>query len=323
MAGAASKLVVLGGSGLLGSAIVRRLIAAGRGQNLFAPSRAELDLMDVSAVSHYLVGLRPDIVIVAAGRVGGILDNINNPYDLIIQNTVIQANIAQAMAMLDAGRVMFFGSSCMYPKVTDQPMAEAAIHSGKPEPTSMSYAVSKMSGMQLAIAFNAQFGVRRFMGVLPNSIYGPNDNFDPQNGHVVSALISKFHKAKQDGLERLTLWGSGKARREFIYCDDVADAVISLVALDWGSDKLDDSFFSEPVNIGVGKDYSIAELAGTIASVVGFEGEIGWDTSMPEGSRQKLLDDSKMMKMGWQPRTSLADGLAKTYEWFCDRLASD
>ena len=323
MACATSKLVVLGGTGLLGSALVRRLTSNGRAKTLLAPPRGKLDLMNSASVRQYLSSERPDMVIVAAGRVGGILDNINNPYDLIIQNTVIQANIAQAMEELDGGRVMFFGSSCMYPKVIDQPMAESSIHSGAPEPTSMSYAVSKMSGMQLAIAYNTQFGMRRFMGVVPNSIYGPNDNFDPQNGHVVSALISKFHKAKQDGLARLTLWGSGKVRREFLYCDDVADAVIRLADLDWDSDALDDSFFKEPVNIGAGFDYSIAELAGTIASVVGYEGEIGWDTSMPDGSLQKLLDDSKMTKMGWRPDTSLADGLAKTYEWYCTSSTSD
>lgn len=323
MSGAISKLVVLGGTGLLGSALVRRLTSNGRANTLIAPPRGKLDLMNSASVGQYLSSERPDIVIVAAGRVGGILDNINNPFDLIIQNTMIQTNIAQAMEELGTGRVIFFGSSCMYPKVTGQPMVESFIHSGTPEPTSMSYAVSKMSGMQLAIAYNAQFGMRRFMGVIPNSIYGPNDNFDVQNGHVVSALISKFHKAKQDGLGRLTLWGSGKVRREFLYCDDVADAVISLVDLDWDSDELDDSFFKEPVNIGAGLDYTIAELAGTIASVVGYEGEICWDTSMPDGSFQKLLDDSKMMKMGWRPHTSLADGLAKTYEWYCKSLASD
>ena len=323
VAGAAPKFVVFGGTGLLGSALVRRLTSSGRPNTLLAPSREKLDLMDSASVRQYLSSERADMVIVAAGRVGGILDNINNPYDLIIQNTVIQANIAQAMADLDDGRVMFFGSSCMYPKVIEQPMAESSIHSGTPEPTSMSYAVSKMSGMQLAIAYNAQFGRRRFMGVVPNSIYGPNDNFDPQNGHVVSALISKFHKAKQDSLARVTLWGSGKVRREFLYCDDVADAVINLADLDWDTDALDDDFFNEPVNIGAGFDYSIAELAGTIASVVGYEGEIDWDTSMPDGSLQKLLDGSKMIKMGWQPHTSLADGLAKTYEWYCERLASE
>ena len=322
VAGVAPKFVVFGGTGLLGSALVQRLTSSGRPNTLLAPTREKLDLMDLASVSQYLSNERADMVVVAAGRVGGILDNITNPYDLIIQNTVIQANIAQAMADLDVGRVMFFGSSCMYPKVIEQPMAESSIHSGTPEPTSMSYAVSKMSGMQLAIAYNAQFGRRRFMGVVPNSIYGPNDNFDPQNGHVVSALISKFHKAKQDRLARLTLWGSGNVRREFLYCDDVADAVISLAYLDWDTDALGDEFFKEPVNIGAGFDYSIAELAGTIASVVGYEGEIDWDTSMPDGSLQKLLDGSKMTKMGWQPHTSLADGLAKTYDWYCERLAS-
>lgn len=318
-----SNLVVFGSTGLLGSAIVRQLRDDRRADSLLAPSRDELDLLDASLVKRYLSRHRPDMVIVAAGRVGGIFDNMKNPYDLIIQNTVIQANIAQAMAELDTGRVMFFGSSCMYPKVTKQPMAEGVIHSGMPEPTSMSYAVSKMSGMQLAIAFNEQFGCRRFMGVIPNSIYGPNDNFDPQNGHVVSALISKFHKAKQDSVDRLTLWGSGNVRREFLYSDDVADAVISLVDADWQSDRLGDLFFNEPVNIGAGKDYSIAELAGTIASVVGYEGEIGWDTSMPDGSLQKLLDDTKMRKIGWRTTTNLAEGLAKTYEWYCESHSSN
>ena len=303
-----SRIYVAGHGGLIGSALVRML--RGRGcRNVITRTRAELDLSDVFSVRKFIEEQRPDFVLLAAGRVGGIVANRDCPADFLAENLAIQSNVIGAAHRAGVRRLIFFASSCMYPREAGQPMAESALFSGRPEETSMGYAVAKIAGTQLCLAVNQQHGGKRFVPVIPNSVYGPHDNFDPASGHVLAALVARFHAAKAKGAASVTLWGSGKPRREFLYADDLAEACWLLLNADLSSVEL-------PLNIGPGTDISVRELASTIADTVGYRGKVEWDSSMPDGAPRKLLDSSRLAKLGWKAQVALPEGIRRTYEWY-------
>jgi len=303
-----SSVYVAGHGGLIGSALVRMLKSRGC-TKVITRTRAELDLSDVVSVRKFFEDQHPEFVLLAAGRVGGIVANRDRPADFLAENLAVQSNVIGAAHRAGAKRLIFFASSCMYPREAPQPMAESALFSGRPEETSMGYAVAKIAGTQLCLAYNQQFGGKRFVPVIPNSVYGPHDNFDPATGHVLAALIARFHNAKSSGAASVKLWGSGKPRREFLYADDLAEACWMLLQADLSSVDL-------PLNIGPGTDTSVRELASTIAGTVGYGGKVEWDASMPDGAPRKLLDSSRIRKLGWQAQVPLAEGVRKTYDWY-------
>lgn len=302
-----SKIYVAGHHGLIGSALVRKLTSLGYKNILTAP-RTELDLTDAQAVKNFFEKNKPEIVFLAAGRVGGILANIEYPGEFISQNLKIQIACMEGALQNDAKKFFFYASSCMYPKTCPQPMNEDALWGSKPEETSLSYAAAKLAGVQMALAFNQQYKKTQFIPVIPNNAYGPNDDFDPKTSHVLSALLRKFHEAKIQNKECVTLWGTGKPRREFIYSDDIADASLFLM-----NHPLEG--VSLPINIGVGNDYSIKEMAENIAKVLDYHGTLAFDTSKPDGAMRKLLDSNKLLQLGWKPKISLEEGIQKTYAW--------
>lgn len=304
----ADAIFVAGHSGLIGSAMVRCLRRTGF-ENLILKSHAELDLTDAFLVDQFFEQYSPDYVILAAGRVGGIIENQTFPADFMNANLAIQLNVLKAARRNNVRKLILFASSCMYPRECPQPMAETALLSGYPEPTSLAYAISKLAGMQMCLAYNQQYGEQRFIPVIPNSAFGPNDNFDPKSGHVLSSLIRRFHEGVQTDSKLLTLWGSGNPRREFIHADDIASACITLLSEDIESLKL-------PLNIGTGVDFSIRQLAEAIAKVVGYMGKIEWDVSKPDGAPRKLLDSSRIRSFGWKPEVNFEEGLKSTYHWY-------
>jgi GDP-L-fucose synthase len=303
-----SRIYVAGHGGLIGSALVRMLRARGC-RNVITRTRGELDLSDAVSVTRFFEDQHPDYVLLAAGRVGGIVANRDRPADFLTQNLAIQSNVIGAAHRAGVQRLIFFASSCMYPRDAAQPMAESALFSGRPEETSMAYAIAKVAGTQLCLAYNQQHGGKRFVPLIPNSVYGPHDNFDPASGHVLAALMARFHAAKAKGAGSVTLWGSGKPRREFLYADDLAEACWLLLQADLSSVDL-------PINIGPGTDTSVRELASTIVDTVGYAGRVEWDASMPDGAPRKLLDSSRMKKLGWQAQVPLAEGVRRTYDWY-------
>ena len=298
-----------GHAGLIGSAMLRRL--EGAGWPVLTRSRAALDLTDGAAVSGFFAAHRPAYVVLAAGRVGGIVENLSYPFDFIRDNLAIQLNVLQAAHAVGVKKLIFFASSCMYPRDAAQPMSETALLTGVPEPTSLPYAVAKLAGLHMCLAYNRQYGEPRFIPVIPNSVFGPNDEFDPRRGHVLSALIRRFHEAVREGRDEITLWGSGTPRREFLYVEDLADACFALLTGD-----LDE--VSLPLNIGIGTDLSIRELAGKIAEISGFSGRILWDVTKPDGAPCKLLDGERMRAFGWRPGVDLDTGLRATYRWYTE-----
>ncbi len=307
-------LVLFGSTGLIGSGISKILRGAGYA-NIFTPSSQEVNLTNYEVVNSYFEKKKPDYVILAAGVVGGILENQNNPADFIEKNVFIHANVLRCAKEYDVKKTILFGSSCMYPRNCPQPMVEEALLTGKPEVTSLPYAISKLMALNIASAYNHQAGENRFLTLIPNSVYGPNDNFSAQSGHVLSALIGKFHDAVNNDLKELNLWGTGSPKREFVYVDDVARACLLLL----NSDVSEIEF---PLNLGVGHDLSIAELAEKIAYCVGYRGKINWDKSKPDGAMQKLLDSSRIKLLGWKPKVDLNEGLDLTYSWFKKSLES-
>lgn len=309
-----TRIFIAGHSGMLGSAFVRRLENDGY-ENLITVPSSEVDLTRQQLVDDLFARSQPEVVIMAAGRVGGIIENRDKPGDFIADNLAIQLNLMTAARRQNIKHLVFFASSCIYPRECPQPMAEAQLLTGKPEPTSQAYAMAKLAGLQSCLAYNQQDGGQRFLPLIPNTMYGPGDDFDLNSSHVLPALLRRFHEAKQQGMATVTLWGSGTPRREFVFVDDVVDAVMFL--LQHASDELE-----LPLNIGVGKDCSIAELALLIAEVVGYQGDIRWDTSKPDGAPQKLLDSQRLFELGWQPQTGLAAGIAKTYDWFVQQYGS-
>jgi GDP-L-fucose synthase len=307
-----SRIYVAGHNGLIGSAVMRAL-ERGSFPNVISASHLDLDLTDALAVESFFCNTRPEYVVLAAGRVGGIVENQSYPADFISTNLAIQLNVLSAAHRAGVRKLILFASSCMYPRQCTQPMPEAALFSGPLEPTSLAYAVSKLAGMQMCLAFNQQYGEKRFIPVIPNSAFGPNDNFQPESGHVLSALIRRFHEAKESKAPSITLWGSGNPRREFIHADDIADACLLLF-------EGDTSQLQFPLNLGTGKDLSIRELAETIANVVGYFGKLEWDTSKPDGAPQKLLDSSRLLAFGWRPTVDFTTGLKSTYQWYLNSI---
>jgi len=307
-----ASIYVAGHAGLIGSAVVRRLERDGY-RMLVTRRRSELELQNSGQVSSFFEEVHPEYVILAAGRVGGIMENQTFPADFMDENMAIQLNVLKAARKVGVRRLIFFGSSCMYPKNCSQPMAEDALLSGKPEPTSLPYAISKLAGTYLCLAYNKQDHDTRFIPVIPNSAYGPHDNFDPKSAHVLSALMARFHQAKVSGAESVVLWGSGSPRREFIHADDIADACVHLL-------NQADLAVEFPLNIGTDQDVSIKELAELIAEVAGYKGRVEWDRTKPDGAPRKLLDSERIRSLGWKPTVTLAEGIAATYRWYLNHV---
>ncbi len=310
-----SRIYVAGHRGLVGSAIVRCLQSKGYG-NLLLKTRRELDLEIQRDVEDFFERERPEYVFLAAAKVGGILANATYPADFIYSNLIIEANVIHAAYKYDAEKLLFLGSSCIYPKFAPQPMKEDYLLTGELEPTNEPYAVAKIAGIKLCQSFNRQYETK-FMSVMPTNVYGPNDNFDLEKSHVMPGMIRKFHEAKV-AMEKgrphpVVLWGTGSPYREFLYVDDLADACMFLM------ERYDGS---EPINIGTGEDITIRELAEMVGRVVGFEGEIAWDKTKPDGTPRKLLDVGRLKSLGWQPKVDLEEGIRKTYEWYLTSLSA-
>jgi len=307
-----SKIYVAGHNGLLGSALIKNLHSEGC-INLITKSRNELDLTNQEAVDTFFGNEKPEYVFLAAGLTGGIIANKTYPATYLHTNISIQDNVFQAAMKYEVKHLIFYGSSCVYPKDCPQPIKEEYLQTGMIEETSEGYAIAKTAGIIACRAYNNQYNTNRFIALLPNSMYGPNDNFDPENSHVLSALIRRFHEAKVEGKESVTLWGSGNPRREFIFCEDVADASIFTM-------KNAEILQNKHYNIGTGIDYSIKELADTISRIVGYNGEIQWDENKPDGVSRKLLDSSEFLHLGWKPLVEIEDGLEITYKWYLENI---
>lgn len=305
-----SKIYVAGHRGLAGSAIFRKLQIKGY-DNLVTRTSQELDLRDRSSVFQFFAEQQPEYVFLAAAKVGGIIANNNYPVDFINDNIKIQTNVIEAAFETGVQKLLFLGSTCIYPKMAPQPLKEEYLLTGELEPTNEAYAIAKITGIKLCQAYNRQYGTD-YIAAMPTNLYGPNDNFDLKSSHVLPALLRKFHEAKENGSPVVELWGTGTPRREFLHSDDLADACVFLINNYSGS---------EIVNIGVGDDIEIRELADKIRKLVGYEGEIVYDSSKPDGTPRKLVDVSKINGLGWKAQISLDEGLKATYEWFKDNYA--
>ncbi len=303
-----SKIYVAGHTGMLGTALVKRLKEKGF-NDIRAKTHDELDLTDSREVDKFFEYNKPEYVFLAAGKTGGVMANKTFPAEFLHVNIAIQGNVFEAAQKHDVKNLIFYGSSCIYPKYSKQPIKEEYLFTGKIEETSDAYATAKIAGIIACKAYNSQYKIKKFISIVPNSIYGYNDNFDKDNSHVMAALIRKIHDAKEEGKGELVLWGSGTPRREFLFCEDAADA--SIFAME-NSEKLE----SRHYNIGSGTDYSIKELADIIKLIVGYEGKILWDTDKPDGTPRKLLDCSLFSSLGWRPSVPLEIGLRLTYKWF-------
>ena len=310
------KIYVAGHRGMVGAAIVRRLQAQGR-RNLLTRTHAELDLTDQQAVRAFFEAERPDQVYLAAAKVGGILANDTYPAEFIWQNLMIEANVIHAAWATGVERLLFLGSSCIYPRLAHQPMAESELLGGPLEPTNEPYAIAKIAGIKLCESYNRQYGTD-FRSVMPTNLYGPGDNFELRGSHVIPALMRKFHEAKVAGRPWVEVWGSGRPRREFLHVDDMADACVFVMDLSPETYRAHTRPMSSHINVGVGEDVSIAELAERVRRVVGYAGEIRYDAGKPDGTPRKLLDVSRLAGMGWRARIGLDEGLAGTYQWFLE-----
>jgi GDP-L-fucose synthase len=299
------KIFVAGHCGLVGSALIRRLESEGF-NNLPKRNRSELDLADEEAVQHFFAQEKPAVVIFAAAKVGGIKANNDFPVEFLLDNLRIQNNVIHAAHQAGVRKLLFLGSSCIYPKFAPQPIPETALLSGPLEPTNEAYAIAKIAGIKLCQAYSREYGAN-FISAMPTNLYGPNDNFDLETSHVLAALLRKAHEAKTRKARELIVWGSGKPRREFLHVDDLASACLFL---------LEEYDSPEIINVGCGEDISIRELAELICDVVGFDGELTWDTTKPDGTPRKLLDITKLCDLGWRPTILLRDGVAQTYDWF-------
>jgi GDP-L-fucose synthase len=305
----ADRIFVAGHRGLVGSAIVRRLQSDGY-RNLLLRSREELDLENQQAVNAFFDETEPQYVILAAAKVGGIMANNTYPAEFIRNNIAIQMNVIEAAHRTGVRKLLFLGSSCIYPKLAEQPIREESLLQGPLEPTNEAYAVAKIAGIKMCQSYNRQYGTN-FVSVMPTNLYGPNDNFDLMSSHVLPALMRKFHEAKESGSAEVVVWGSGRVYREFLHVDDMADACVYVMHHHDGSEIL---------NIGCGQDVTIAEVAQLMKETVGFDGDIVFDSSKPDGTPRKLLDVSRLFALGWRPSIDLRRGLAETYAWFQQHL---
>lgn len=311
------KIYVAGHRGMVGSAIVRALRARGF-ENLVLRGREELELTNQQAVMDFFAREQPDLVYLAAARVGGIHANNTYPAEFIYSNLMVQANVIHAAYVHGARRLLFLGSSCIYPKLAPQPMAEEALLTGALEPTNEPYAVAKIAGIKMCESYNRQYGTD-FRSVMPTNLYGPGDTYHPENSHVVPALIQRFHQAKAAGLPSVRIWGTGRARREFLHVDDMAEACLHVMGLDAAALGQVTHPQQSHINVGYGSDVTIAELAQIVAAVVGYEGRIDFDPSRPDGAPRKLLDSTLLLSLGWSPRIALAEGLHGAYADFMQR----
>ncbi|MEO5898923.1 MAG: GDP-L-fucose synthase [Ilumatobacteraceae bacterium] len=302
-----ARIFVAGHRGLVGSAIVRRLEAAGYTEILTA-SRDQLDLRDQAAVNYWFRANRPDYVYLVAGTVGGILANSTRPAEFLYDNLMIHATVVESARQFECTKLLYLGSSCIYPREAAQPISEDALLTGPLEPTNEAYALAKIAGVKLCQAYRTQYGCN-FISAMPTNLYGPGDNFDLTSSHVLPALMRKFHEAKVTGADEVEIWGSGSAKREFLHVDDLADACLFLM------DNYEDA---QHINVGTGVDLSIKELAELVGSVVHEDAVLRFDTSKPDGTPRKLLDVSKLAALGWSYRIELPDGLRTTYEWFLE-----
>lgn len=327
-----TRIYVAGHRGLVGSAILRRLQQDGRASLITRP-RPDLELSDQAQVREFFEAERPEMVFLAAAKVGGIWANASLPAEFIQQNLAIQNNVIHEAWRSGVKRLLFLGSSCIYPRECPQPMKEEYLLTGPLEETNRPYALAKIAGIEMCWAYNRQYGTR-FYSVMPTNLYGPGDNFDLDSSHVIPAMLRKFHEAKCHGevQGQVVLWGSGAPRREFLHVDDMADACVFLMSLP--ERKLDQAFrraqeaamnpssFAPLLNVGCGEDISVRELAGLIKDTVSYEGEIVWDRNKPDGTPRKLLDVTRLRTMGWSPRTTLTEGLASTYRWYLENASS-
>ena len=308
----AKRIWVAGHRGMVGSAVARRLAALGC--EVMTVEKAQVDLMRFDDVADWLGNQRPDAIVVAAARVGGILANDTRPAEFLYENLAIAANVIHAAHLRGVDRLLFLGSSCIYPKLSPQPIREDALLTGPLESTNEPYAIAKIAGVKLCQAYRKQYG-RRYVSVMPCNLYGPRDNFDPVSSHVLAALIAKFHAAKAGGRDEAIVWGTGTPLREFMFVDDLADAVAFCL------DNYDES---APINCGASAEISIADLADLVAAAVGFRGRLVFDATKPDGAPRKLMDSSRLVSLGWRPRTSLEVGVRATYAWFLEnRLAAE
>lgn len=305
------KIYVAGHRGLVGSAIVRKLEREGY-TNIITLSRDELDLLDSKAVEDFFALEKPAYVFLAAAKVGGIVANRDYPADFLYQNLKIQNNIIHNSYKNNINKLLFLGSSCIYPKYAEQPIKESALLTGSLEQTNQAYAIAKIAGIEMCQAYNQQYKTN-YISLMPTNLYGPNDNFDLETSHVLPALIRRFHEAKENQAPAVTLWGTGSPKREFLYVDDLADAALFLM------NQYNDS---EIINVGTGEDVSIKELAEIVKAIVGYKGEINWDTTKPDGTPRKLLDVSKLNNLGWKHSIDLKNGIQTTYEWYFKNLVT-
>jgi GDP-L-fucose synthase len=320
------KIYIAGHHGMVGGAILRQLQArknAGEALELVTRTRAELDLTDQAAVRELMRAEAPDVVILAAAKVGGIMANNTYPAEFIYENLMIECNVIHQAFAAGVQRLLQLGSSCIYPRDAAQPMAEEALLTGPLEPTNEPYAIAKIAGIKLCESYNRQYGVD-YRSVMPTNLYGLGDNFHPQNSHVLPALIRRFHEAARDGAAEVVIWGSGKPMREFLHVDDMAEASLFVLGLPRDAYAAQTHPMQSHINVGTGRDISIAALAQMVAEVTGFKGRLVFDTSKPDGTMRKLMDVSRLADMGWRARVDLKDGLRETYDWFLrqDRLRS-
>ena len=317
---AEKKIYVAGHRGMVGGAILRRLEArkqAGEALELITRTHAQLDLTSQAAVRDFMQSEKPDVVILAAAKVGGIHANNTYPADFIYENLMIECNVIHQAFAAGVKTLLQLGSSCIYPKAVPQPMKEDALLTGTLEPTNEPYAVAKIAGIKLCESYNRQYGVD-YRSVMPTNLYGPGDNFHPENSHVLPALIRRFHEAAQEGVEEVVIWGSGKPMREFLHVDDMAEASLFVLELDKPTYEANTEPMLSHINVGTGTDISILDLAHMVAEVTGFKGKISNDPTKPDGTMKKLMDVSRLADMGWRARVGLEAGLAETYQWFLD-----
>jgi GDP-L-fucose synthase len=315
-----SKVYVAGHRGMVGGAIVRRLKISGY-RRIVTRTHAELDLTNQAAVTDFFAAEQPELVYLAAARVGGIHANNTYPAEFIYQNLMLEANVIHAAYTHGVRRLLFLGSSCIYPRLAPQPIKESALLTGLLEPTNEPYAIAKIAGIKLCESYNRQYGTD-FRSVMPTNLYGPGDNYHPTNSHVVPALIRRFHEAKLAGAPKVAIWGTGSPKREFLYVDDMAAACLHVMSLDQRSYMAQTSPQQGHINVGFGEDLSIAELAHAIRATTGFQGEIEFDTTKPDGAPRKLMDSSVLLASGWRPTMMLRDGLSLAYQDFLTRQAA-